>query len=61
MASPLAPQPELLGHSGLSGAFAFNAPERGTYLAGTVNNLARPDRSYRLMLRLLGAARPRRG
>ena len=51
--SPLAAQPELLGHSGLSGAFAFWAPARGTYLAGTVNNIARPDRSFRLMLRLL--------
>lgn len=57
--SPLAAQPELLGHSGLSGAFAFWAPARATYLAGTVNNLARPDRSFRLMLRLLGDIRGR--
>jgi CubicO group peptidase (beta-lactamase class C family) len=55
--SPLAAQPELIGHSGLSGAFAFLAPDRGTYLAGTVNNLARPDRSFRLMLRLLADVR----
>ena len=55
--SPLADQPELLGHSGLSGAFAFYAPARRTYLAGTVNNIARPDRSFRLMLALLGALR----
>lgn len=54
--SPLAPQPELLGHSGLSGAFAFLAPARGTYIAGTVNNIARPDRSFRLMLKLLSTA-----
>jgi len=55
--SPLAEQPELLGHSGLSGAFAFYAPGRRTYLAGTVNNIAHPDRSFRLMLALLGALR----
>jgi CubicO group peptidase (beta-lactamase class C family) len=55
--SPFAAQPELLGHSGLSGAFAFYAPARRTYLAGTVNNLARPDRSFRLMLGLLAALR----
>lgn len=53
--SPFADQPELVGHSGLSGAFAFYAPARQAYLAGTVNNIARPDRSFRLMLRLLGA------
>jgi D-alanyl-D-alanine carboxypeptidase len=51
--SPWAPPPELIGHSGLSGAFAFFAPERRMYLAGTVNNLARPSRPFRLMLRLL--------
>ncbi len=51
--SPWAPAPELIGHSGLSGAFAFFAPERHMYLAGTVNNLARPSRPFRLMLRLL--------
>lgn len=55
--SPLAPQPELLGHSGLSGTFGFFAPSRGTYLAGTVNNIAKPSRSFRLMLKLLQAAR----
>lgn len=55
--SPLADQPELLGHSGLSGAFAFYAPARRTFLAGTVNNIAHPDRSFRLMLALLGALR----
>lgn len=53
--SPFAAQPELLGHSGLSGAFAFLAPEQGIYLAGTVNNIAKPGRSFRLMLRLLQA------
>jgi CubicO group peptidase (beta-lactamase class C family) len=55
--SPLRAQPELVGHSGLSGAFAFLAPARGTYLAGTVNNVAAPSRSFRLMFALLEAAR----
>jgi CubicO group peptidase (beta-lactamase class C family) len=45
--------PELLGHSGLSGAFAFYAPERDIYIAGTVNNVKKPSRSFRLMMRLL--------
>lgn len=55
--SPFAAQPVLEGHSGLSGAFAFRAPDRGVYLAGTVNNVARPDRSFRLMYALLAALR----
>lgn len=51
--SPFVEPPELIGHSGLSGAFAFYAPAEDLYLAGTVNNLASPGRSFRLMLKLL--------
>ena len=54
---PLGRQPHLIGHSGLSGAFAFTAPVRGVYLAGTVNNISKPGRSFRLMLRLLNEMR----
>lgn len=50
--SPFRSQPELIGHSGLSGAFAFYAPARNTMLTGTVNQLAYPDTSFRLMLKL---------
>jgi CubicO group peptidase (beta-lactamase class C family) len=49
---------ELIGHSGLSGAFAFVAPRRGVYVTGTVNNIDDPGRSFRMMLRLVRAARP---
>ena len=45
--------PELIGHSGLSGAFAFYAPEMNTYLTGTVNQIHNPGNSYRLMLKVL--------
>ena len=51
--SPLSDPPELIGHSGLSGAFAFHVPRERLYVAGTVNDLARPDRSFRLMLGLV--------
>lgn len=54
--SPLKAQPELIGHSGLSGAFVFYAPSAKTFIAGTVNQIAYPDTSFRLMLRLLNAA-----
>ncbi|MCI3919377.1 beta-lactamase family protein [Paenibacillus sp. TRM 82003] len=53
--SPLRPAPELIGHSGLSGAFAFYCPGKDVYLAGTVNQLANPSLSFRLMLQLLNA------
>jgi CubicO group peptidase (beta-lactamase class C family) len=46
----------MLGHSGLSGAFAFHAPGPGVFVTGTVNNITRPSRSFRLMQRLVRAA-----
>lgn len=52
--SPFKAQPELLGHSGLSGAFAYYAPEKESYLTGTVNQINNPDISFKLMLQLLG-------
>lgn len=52
--SPFRAQPELIGHSGLSGAFAFYAPSKGTFITGTVNQLAYPDTSFRLTLKMLG-------
>lgn len=50
--SPFSDPPDLIGHSGLSGAFAFMDRDAGVYIAGTVNNLAKPDRSFRMMLAL---------
>ncbi len=47
------PSPELVGHSGLSGAFAFYNPQKDVYLAGTVNQIAKPQLSFRLMMRIL--------
>jgi len=35
--SPFKPIPELIGHSGLSGAFAYYCPEKDLHLTGTVN------------------------
>jgi len=50
--APFSPPVELVGHSGLSGAFAYLAPTQQLYMAGTVNNLAKPRRPYQLMIRL---------
>lgn len=48
---------EMVGHSGLSGAFSFLAPRPGVYVTGTVNNIAEPARPFHLMQRLVRAAR----
>lgn len=53
---PLGKVPYLLGHSGLSGAFAFYAPQADLYMTGTVNQIHRPGRSFRLMVKLAMAA-----
>jgi D-alanyl-D-alanine carboxypeptidase len=53
--SPVKSIPELIGHSGLSGAFAFYCPEKEVYLTGTVNQVSRPETSFKLMIRLLNA------
>jgi len=49
--SPFKKFPDLIGHSGLSGAFLFYCPEKHIYLSGTVNQIANPQTSFRLMLR----------
>lgn len=51
--SPFKPIPEFIGHSGLSGSFAFYVPQKKVYFAGTVNQLSNPGNSFRLMMRLL--------
>lgn len=45
--------PELIGHSGLSGAFAFYSPEKNIFITGTVNQISHPDISYKLMAKIL--------
>lgn len=53
--SPFKAMPELLGHSGLSGAFAFYSPLRNVYLTGTVNQIHYPSTSFKLMLQLINS------
>lgn len=45
--------PELLGHSGISGAFAFHCPERRWTLTGSVNQIHGRAKPYRLMMQAL--------
>lgn len=46
--------PALMGHSGLSGTMAYYSPEHQLFIAGTVNQINQPDRSFRLALKLIG-------
>jgi D-alanyl-D-alanine carboxypeptidase len=50
--SPFKKAPEFIGHSGLSGAFAFHNPEKDLYITGTVNQLAHPDIAFRMMVKI---------
>jgi CubicO group peptidase (beta-lactamase class C family) len=52
--SPFVAPPELIGHSGSTGSFAFHDPKRDVYLAGTVNQMDNPRRPYRLMPQMIG-------
>jgi CubicO group peptidase (beta-lactamase class C family) len=45
--------PLLLGHSGLSGAFEYYCPELDVYVVGTVNQVANPSNSYRLLIEIM--------
>jgi CubicO group peptidase (beta-lactamase class C family) len=53
--SPFSAMPEFIGHSGLSGAFAFYSPSRDLYLTGTVNQIHNPGTSFRMMLKVAAA------
>jgi D-alanyl-D-alanine carboxypeptidase len=53
--SPFKRFPPLIGHSGLSGAFAFYSPEKGIFLTGTVNRVDTPSTSFKLMLKMIQA------
>lgn len=51
--NPFGMIPELIGHSGLSGSVAFHSPKHNLYIAGTVNQVAYPDLSFKLMIKLI--------
>lgn len=51
--SPFKTFPDLIGHSGLSGSFLFYCPAKELYFSGTVNQIDKPQTSFRLMLGLL--------
>jgi CubicO group peptidase (beta-lactamase class C family) len=51
--NPFKAVPDCIGHSGLSGTIAFYAPSKNIFVTGTVNQVAHPDLSFRLMVKLI--------
>lgn len=47
------PSPELIGHSGASGSFAYHAPEQDIFVVGTFNQTDAPKRPFGFMLEVL--------
>ncbi len=45
--------PEMLGHSGLSGALVYYCPKKDFYISGTVNQIATPGLSFKVAIKLL--------
>ncbi len=50
--NPTGAVPYFIGHSGLSGALAFYSPKENIFVAGTVNQVAYPDISFKTMIKL---------
>jgi D-alanyl-D-alanine carboxypeptidase len=50
--NPTGAVPYFIGHSGLSGALAFYSPKENLFIAGTVNQVAHPDLSFKTMIKL---------
>ncbi|MAS33649.1 MAG: hypothetical protein CL610_06570 [Anaerolineaceae bacterium] len=55
--TPFRQTPQLIGHSGSSGSFAFYAPNEKLYMAGTFNQIDKPSRPFNFMLKVAATAR----
>lgn len=55
--SPFQPVPEMIGHSGSTGAVAFHVPDLDIYISGTVNQQASPNIAFQTMIRIANALR----
>ncbi len=51
--NPTGSIPDLIGHSGLSGALAFYSPRENLYIVGTVNQIYYPDQSFKTAVKLI--------
>jgi len=55
--SPFKPVPDMIGHCGSTGAVAFYCPEKDVYMTGTVNQSARPNIAFQLMIKIVSLLR----
>jgi CubicO group peptidase (beta-lactamase class C family) len=53
--SPFTQSPDLIGHAGSTGAFAFYEPNKDLYLVGTFNQIDNPARPFRFMPKVINA------
>jgi CubicO group peptidase (beta-lactamase class C family) len=51
----LKPVPEMVGHSGASGAVLYRIPDLDLYISGTVNQLKKRSLVYEVMTKLVAA------
>ncbi len=50
--NPTGAVPVFIGHSGLSGALAYYAPQENLFIVGTVNQIAYPSISFQTMIKI---------
>jgi len=50
--SPFKPAPKFIGHSGLSGTFAFYNPAKNVFLTGSVNQVHQPSISFQMIMKM---------
>ncbi len=55
--SPFIAAPEIIGHSGVTGSFAFYCPSKQTFITGTINQAKGLGRPFRLIYRILSKIR----
>lgn len=54
--SPFKPVPELIGHSGSTGSFAFYSPAKALYMVGTINQVGAQRVPFQVMSRIVNAS-----
>jgi CubicO group peptidase (beta-lactamase class C family) len=55
--SPFRPVPDMVGHSGSTGAMAFYVPDMDIYLTGSTNQQARPNIAFQTMIKIINKLR----
>ncbi|WP_455204386.1 hypothetical protein, partial [Kaarinaea lacus] len=51
--SPFQSLPEMIGHSGSTGAVAFYIPDMQLYITGTTNQQAKPSAAFQTMIKII--------